>query len=130
MRFRLRGKFVFLILFFIFIFFAFQDWPDFWRVAKDIFIAMITLSLFIISRTDEGLSKEEMKQEKIENKADKETLKYFQYLLIIIGISFNILFYFYNNIVIGVISVLSLMYYVLTNLLQISISMYNYKKKS
>ncbi len=131
MQFRLRGNFFFLFLFIISIIFAFQDWPETLKVIKDTFIAGISLFLFIGSDTNEEISKtEKAKQEKIESKTDHKTLKWFQYILLAIGISFNILYYFNDNLVIGIISVISLIYWMLTNLLQIFIFMYNYKKKS
>ncbi|GAA3012453.1 hypothetical protein [Tetragenococcus solitarius] len=127
---------LFLLLAFVFLVFIFQDWPDLWSVAKDIIGVVLNLFVFIGMRNDKKTPVnehqsigEEKTDEKIVMKSDQKTLKWLYRLLIFIFLTFIILYYVYDkNTILAAISLVSLFYWSISNLINIIFG-YIYTKK-
>lgn len=118
----------FFLLAFIFIVFIFRDWPNLWSVGKDLICAILNLFIFIIIGTDKKNSinehrsiKEERQDEKITIQADQKTLKWLNRSLLLIFFIFIILYYLYDqNIILAVISIISLFFWNVSYLINIA----------
>ncbi|WEE36343.1 hypothetical protein [Lactiplantibacillus paraplantarum] len=127
----MKGKLVSLFfggLFLVFAVFAVKDWPEVYQVSKDLLLALSFLTLAYLIFQDERthVNQKESSVQGTKYAADHLTLIFVEWFSLVLFISFQIIYQFFNhNGIIGLISLTGLFYWSLINVYGIIIGIIN-----
>lgn len=109
----------------ILIIFSILDWPNMWRSIPEVTLAILALLVAFGNYTDskdqkKGSNITDERDQYIEYKSDHRTTKWLQSIMFVLFVLFIALYYFQEkNLILGLVAIVSLLYWVLSNVLSI-----------